>query len=476
MSGKYQLCRVIGKGRTGTVYLALHRELEEYRAIKVVAKSSVGYETFRKEALLLKELRHPGIPVIYDIEEDKEFSYLIEEYLQGNSFESLVISQGPLTRCTVLQYVIQLCSVVHYLHSAGTEPILHLDLQPKNLLVCHETVKLIDFGQASRLTEANKAKQRFGTVGFAAPEQYNYEMKLDERTDIYAIGGLFFYLSTGVFPSIEASPARLGEKLWSREAGRILAACLEPVKEQRYQSVSQLKEDLEQLLSQPVSSRIVAVYGNEPCIGTTHICLSLSSCLSKLKIPNLYEECHSSCHIRKLQENQGGKADSFGIFSAFGCMLKPWYGRQVQFLEHHYPVVIQDRGVWKKEQETGAGKEPAEVYLLVTGGKWWNLPPSLDFLCRYPKNSLLIYNFSDQKIYLKSPKKQKGMEILRTPVFSNPFFPDKEAMEWLKMLLKKTGLLEREQKENFWKKVLRKKRRDGDGDLEAVSEKDKKEK
>lgn len=214
--------------------------------------------------------------------------------------------------------------------------------------------------------------------------------------------------------------------MWSREAGRILTACLEPVKEQRYRSVSQLKEDLEKLLSQPVSSRIVAVYGNEPYIGATHISLGLSACLSKLGIPNLYEECHSSRHIHKLQENQEKKADSFGIFSVFGCMLKPWYGRQIRFLEHHYPVIIQDRGVWKEGQEMGMEEEPAEVYLLVTGGKWWNLLPSSDFLCHYPKNSLLIYNFSDQKIYLKGPKNRKGREMLRAPLFSNPFFQIKK--------------------------------------------------
>ena len=79
LSGKYLLCRVIGRGRTGVVYLAFHQELEEYRAVKAVAKSSLGYEAFRREALLMKELRHPGIPVIYDIEEDGEYSYLVEE-------------------------------------------------------------------------------------------------------------------------------------------------------------------------------------------------------------------------------------------------------------------------------------------------------------------------------------------------------------------------------------------------------------
>ena len=62
--GKYRLCRKLGSGRSGTVYLAFHLELEEYRAIKVVPKAVSGYETFRKEALFLKELRHPGIPIV----------------------------------------------------------------------------------------------------------------------------------------------------------------------------------------------------------------------------------------------------------------------------------------------------------------------------------------------------------------------------------------------------------------------------
>ena len=54
------------------MYLAFHLELEEYRAIKVVPKAVSGYETFRKEALFLKELRHPGIPIVYDVEEDED--------------------------------------------------------------------------------------------------------------------------------------------------------------------------------------------------------------------------------------------------------------------------------------------------------------------------------------------------------------------------------------------------------------------
>ncbi len=438
LSGKYQLCRVIGRGRTGTVYLGLHKELEEYRAIKAVAKSSVRYEAFRKEALLLKELRHPGIPIVYDIEEDDAYSYLVEEYLQGNSLESLVESQGPLARRTVLEYAIQICGVVNYLHSAGIEPILHLDLQPKNLLVCHEMIKLVDFGQAAMLTEANQAVQRFGTAGFAAPEQYDCEMDLDERTDIFAIGGLLFYLATGTYPDKDAPPASLGLKLWSREAGRILAACLEPVKECRYASVSQLENDLENLKDGAASSLAVAVYGLEPCVGTTHISLALAAFLWEKGIPNLYEECHPSDHIRRLARRQRLQADSFGIFSVFGCAVKPCYGRQARFSQHHYPVTIQDRGVWgkKSHEERGGvcGEQQAEICLLVAGGKWWNRELYGEEAKSLPKRTIILYNFSHQKIRVKMPQGLEGKTVLRVPLFSNPFCLEGSSREWLGFL------------------------------------------
>ena len=83
--GKYQLCGILGTGREGTVFLAVHLGLEEYRAVKRVSKSFLNYEQFRREALILKELRHPGIPIVYDVEEDENYSYLIEEYLEGDS-------------------------------------------------------------------------------------------------------------------------------------------------------------------------------------------------------------------------------------------------------------------------------------------------------------------------------------------------------------------------------------------------------
>ena len=135
--GKYRVIRVLGYGRDSTVYLAWHQELEEYRAVKRVSRASGDAGQFKKEALLLKRLSHPAIPRVYDLEEDSEYYYLIEEFLEGSSFCDLVEERGHLSQEAVIRCGIQICSLVHYLHSAEEVPILYLDLQPRNLLLCH---------------------------------------------------------------------------------------------------------------------------------------------------------------------------------------------------------------------------------------------------------------------------------------------------------------------------------------------------
>ena len=205
--GKYRLCRKLGSGRSGTVYLAFHLELEEYRAIKVAPKAVSGYETFRKEALFLKELRHPGIPIVYDVEEDEDNSYLIEEYLEGESLYALVKRLGGLSVKMAVDFSIQLCRLIQFMYSANN-PILQLDLQPKNLFVCGKTVRLTDFDHACHASDAGTFGRRYGTIGFAAPEQYEGG-PLDGRTDIYAVGARLYYMCMGQPPGKEPDLAKL---------------------------------------------------------------------------------------------------------------------------------------------------------------------------------------------------------------------------------------------------------------------------
>jgi len=120
--GKYQLCRELGRGRSGTVYLARHKDLEEDRVIKRIPKAGTNYQQFRQEALILKTLRHPGIPIVYDLEEDEEFSYLIEEFLEGDSLYSLISDRGHFSTAMTIRYGVQICHLVNTLHFEAIFP------------------------------------------------------------------------------------------------------------------------------------------------------------------------------------------------------------------------------------------------------------------------------------------------------------------------------------------------------------------
>ena len=88
LSGRYQIIRSLGTGQTSTVYLARHLSLDAERAIKVIPKTGASPVSVLTEAQLLKSLNHPGIPMIFDIEEDDSNYYLVEEYIQGESLEA----------------------------------------------------------------------------------------------------------------------------------------------------------------------------------------------------------------------------------------------------------------------------------------------------------------------------------------------------------------------------------------------------
>ena len=100
--GKYQIISKLGAGNFGTVYLSKHLLLECYRAIKIIPKSNSMTDSLLKEAQLLKSLHHPGIPTLYDIEEDSFAYYLIEEYVEGESLESFLLHQNHISQNTFL--------------------------------------------------------------------------------------------------------------------------------------------------------------------------------------------------------------------------------------------------------------------------------------------------------------------------------------------------------------------------------------
>ncbi len=437
--GKYQLCRVLGRGRSGTVYLAKHQELEEYRAIKQVPKTCSDYGQFRKEALILKDIRHPGIPIVYDVMEDENFSYLVEEFLEGDSLYALVSCMGPFSKAMTVRYGIQICHLVSILHSASPNPILYLDLQPKNLLVCDDTVKLVDFDHAIHLSEAGQLTKRYGTVGFAAPEQYTGDM-LDERTDIYAIGAALYYMLTGQFPGeIPIFPkAQIDGPM-----KKVIGCCLRKDSAQRYASVARLVGELEKIQKEmerkqgvfrkeSVSSLTIAVAGASSGVGTTHVAMGLAAFLQRRGWKTLYEERNESGAVRQMasQGHAGAgsrmsgrkqgkmQMDSCGICQVGGLPMLPFYGEAVKLERPRNFVIVRDYGADRKK----FSQEAADGYLLVCGSKPWEWERTRDAV-QFPGNppgTAVIYNHFCRQLSGRLPRPAKGTACFLMPYDTNP--------------------------------------------------------
>lgn len=434
--GKYRICRVIGTGRRGTVFLAVHERLEEYRAIKRVSKVFVDYQQFRREGLILKGLRHPGIPIIYDLEEDESYCYLIEEYLEGDSLYDLVKNSGHLSETAVIRYGIEICRIVNYLHSAGKIPILHLDLQPKNLLLCHETIKLIDFDHAATVDEANLTGLRYGTVGCAAPEQYTTQT-LDERTDIYAIGVLLHYLRFGCYPG------ECIQRWKNRRLGTAVKTCLNKDRTRRHPSADYLLKALElasgcnaDVFEQDqLSSLTIALVSSKSGTGTTHLAIGFCTFLHSLGISCLYEEKNSSKAVLALGEYFNQQPDETGILTVCGCEMKPDYGASVKLHDVFSGVRILDFGT---DLQAMLCKGQLNAVLLTGGGMWWEreaLKKALTVL-EDVENLIVVLPCSLKEHEYKMLSQVKKYTCFLVPCFPNPFKITSQADSFFRDVLK----------------------------------------
>jgi serine/threonine-protein kinase len=343
------------------VYKALHLGLSQDRAIKKVPKQGMR----PGEAHYLKTLRHPGIPILYDIEEDESFLYLIEEYLQGCTLYDLVLNQGTLLPETVFAYGKQICEAVHYLHSAGNIPVLYLDLQPKNLMVCEDAIKLIDFDCAANIQEANQSPRRYGSPGFFAPEQESFG-QLDERTDVYAIGKVLFFMSTGH----SGAP---GEPPGHGTVGRVIRTCLCQEKEGRYASVRALWEallDAEAQFAAGPPLLTVGVSGSRPGVGATHLALGLCSYLRSIGLTVVYEEENQSGAVDSMSGALGLKKDRGGCFNLCGLALRPYYGKAVDIQDHPRQVTVRDFGHGRRIGRD-AQRLRCDADIILCGGQPW---------------------------------------------------------------------------------------------------------
>lgn len=258
--GKYKIVKTLGQGGEGRVYLAEDESLSRIVAVKRLW-SKTGKETgekeewemegegIRQEAAFLRDLRHPMLPVVYELLYEEGW-YLIMEYIEGISLHKYIKTHGPVKEERGRVWAAALLDVLSYLHTRE-RPVIYRDLKPDNIMVCRDgSLRLVDFGAAGFHSFGEDRKGRMAcTAGFAAPEQQAAagRARADERSDIYAFGKTFYYMLTGVDPGTApytTLPLFCYNPLLSANLNQIIRHCIEEEPAARYQVVSEVMRDL----------------------------------------------------------------------------------------------------------------------------------------------------------------------------------------------------------------------------------------
>ena len=203
LSGRYEILEKIGSGGMAVVYRGKDKKLDRYVTVKVLREEFIGdeefIERFRSEACSAARLSHPNIVRAYDVGEDGDVNYIVNEYIHGDTLKKAIKEKAPFDSRSTINVAIQIASSLSQAHKAH---IVHRDIKPQNILVGTDgVVKVTDFGIAraatasTMTTTANAA----GSVHYFSPEQARGGY-VDEKSDIYSLGISMFEMITGVLP------------------------------------------------------------------------------------------------------------------------------------------------------------------------------------------------------------------------------------------------------------------------------------
>lgn len=248
--GKYKILDKLTAGSTGDIFRAFHEYNRMFYTLKIIDKRSELYERFTQnlasELTFLNRLSHPGILDLVDIIDAPEQLVIVTRGVNGQTLSQVIGSDGVQNEARVLDWALQLCDIIQYLHS-HSPAIFHNELHPGNILLTVDGhIKLLDSGTAQKaggILYGNRLASAF----FTAPE-LSKTGKADERTDIYAIGATLYALLTGndlSRPPYVIYPLRQKNPDLTDAFKRVVEKCMEQTPCNRYQSVDALIRDLE---------------------------------------------------------------------------------------------------------------------------------------------------------------------------------------------------------------------------------------
>jgi eukaryotic-like serine/threonine-protein kinase len=257
--GRFFVERALGKGGMSNVYLTHDQHFihpNNFRSLKEMIgrlDEQNHLSNFEREANVLASLRHPRIPRVYDYFTIYHRAYLVLDFIEGKDLEAVLHARPDVVPPEeVVDWMLQLCDIVEYLHTQPT-PIIFRDLKPNNIILTPDGhVVLIDFGIAKLLQQTGAIDTNVGTQGYAAQEMY--EGRAEPRSDIFALGAMMHHLLSKTDPRTRAPftfhqhPIRHYNPAVSAELESVVMKCVEQQIDKRYQSIYQLRQALEEAI------------------------------------------------------------------------------------------------------------------------------------------------------------------------------------------------------------------------------------
>lgn len=266
LEGRFQVMQELGRGGMGIVFLAYDKQLKDNVAIKVLSPflsgDSESLERMRREVTSARKITHTNVIKIFDIAEAGGLHYITMEYFPGENLRQLITRRGPLPIQDGLQIAFQICDGLAAAHEQG---IIHRDLKSHNVILNERGhLKIIDLGLArtNQLEGMTATGLIMGTPEYMSPEQV-MGRRTDERSDLYSLGIILYEMFSGRVPFTGDSAINVGFKHVKEELAPLksvrsqvpdeLSAILDRLLQKdpahRYQSVQDLRRDLERIQS-----------------------------------------------------------------------------------------------------------------------------------------------------------------------------------------------------------------------------------
>lgn len=281
LGDRYEIIEKIGGGGMALVYKAKCRLLNRFVAIKVLrpefTEDDEFVKKFKREAQSSASLSHPNIVGIYDVGTENNNYYIVMEYIKGQTLKELIKSKGTLGVEYATNIAIQICYALDHAHK---NHIVHRDIKSHNILIREDnSVKVTDFGIARAVSSSTitNTGNVIGSVHYFSPEQARGGYT-DEKSDIYSLGVVMYEMLSGRLPFEGESPiavalkhiqeepvppSRYNTKI-PRAIEAIILKCMEKEVSKRYNSASEIINDLRQSLVMPNGDFVKKnMYGDE---------------------------------------------------------------------------------------------------------------------------------------------------------------------------------------------------------------------